>query len=182
MAILKLKGTNLEYNITEAEGQKLNEKFLNDRVSGSEVMKIGAISFRKSEIKIIQLDEVRASSRGIDLFDPAQRAEIEQFEQDFLAFIATQPKEKQTFDHWLIELGIINFSNPSRITQSGLEGFDQGSIIVYKPQIYGEYSKKWSAYNYMGWYKEKKQPFPLEGKETLFKIPDDEINVKDIPF
>lgn len=180
MAILKLKGINLEYNITEAEAQKLNEIFLNDRVAGSEVMKIGPISFRKSEIKLIQIDEVRALTGLIDLSDPAQRTEIEQFEKDFLAFIATQSKEKQTFDHWLINLGIIGFAKPSRIVQSGLEGFDQGSMLIYKPQTYGEYSKKWSAYNYMGWYREKKS-LVIPEKETLFEM-SDEINVKDIPF
>mgnify|MGYP001592951784 CR=1 FL=1 len=182
MAQIKIRGITNIYTIRENEALEIKDVWEKDIYRPDHKISIGPISFKKGDIQLIQLEENNVFQKGINLSDPIKREEIKQFEKDFLTFCETQSQEKQTFNHWLIELKIINFIKLPCVAQSGLEGFDLGSMILHKPETFNDYSQKWNALQTMKGYRARQLLTEIQNaKETMFEM-SDEINVKDIPF
>ena len=63
MAQLQLKGSNIIYTLSPKEGLAVKEVFINPEAPSYEVVQIGSLSFRKSEIKIINLDDANEEDK-----------------------------------------------------------------------------------------------------------------------
>ena len=59
MAKLRIRGSNLEYNISFQEATHIKDIFNNDALLRNHRINIGALSFIKSDIKSIELGEER---------------------------------------------------------------------------------------------------------------------------
>ena len=182
MAQLKLRGIQQIYTLNESEAEMVKGIFSGSSYHPGHIIEIGQLSFKKSEIQLIQMEDNFSDNRkGINLSDPAKHEEVKKFEEEFNDFITSQPEEKRTFDHWLIEKRIISFSRPVKIAKSGLERFDPGSMVVHNTGLFTEYNQKYAAMNSMREYALRQLPPDLKAqKETMFES--EEINISQIPF
>lgn len=110
MATLFLKGIQREYHLEENSGKKIKELFDNATIQGSHVISVGALSFRKSDIKTIMLDGEYGASEKNEIF----RKKMNEWNDYWNRYVNSEEKAKNSkaiFDiMWFARTGSIHSS------------------------------------------------------------------------
>lgn len=93
-----------------------------------------------------------------DLYDSIDREIVRQFEREWNEWLEIMPYEKQTFQFFLWHKRASVYRGEPHIDQKGEPGKLRYGIhqeFVFNPNLFAEYQKKWSAYNELGYLRER---------------------------
>lgn len=179
MAQLKIRGLKDIYTISEPDALNVKQVWENDTYRPEHKMSIGALSFKKGDIQVIQMEgQDKFSDTRLNLGDPAQKQIVLDFEREYQEF--RQGREGVfIYEQFLADKGIVRCED---------EECRPARIIILKPHEFTEYNKKWSALNFLWVYRQeagnKDMSELMKDKKALEGIfgEKEEINIADIPF
>ena len=185
MASLKLKGDQDLHEITPEEAKYIRSIWNDDGISKDQKLNVGTICFEKRDIKMI--NEAGGEFEGSFMYDPydsEHKKAILAFEREWNVFVAYQPDELKTFEEFMKSRKICFYGSEPKKAQSGVLRYDQNSVKILDHKKYGNYQKLWSAYNYLGYLREKaKLHEKLDENYVDYGVRDEyEIDVKELPF
>lgn len=181
---VKIRGMNDAVQVEDYQGEALI-RIINDKsVPKDELLKIGDLSIKKSEVVAVLPGDTSVIKNifNYDLNNSSHRELIKDFEREFHEFIKNYPencfkdKNGNKFgykEHWMKELGLIKIT-----------GNDLGQYKVKDMDRYGDFQKKWAALSDLRILRAraKENDYQQHANEVLESMKPDNTPLEDIPF
>ena len=181
---VKIRGMNEAVQVEDYQGEALIG-VINDRtVPRDELLKIGDLNIKKSEIVAVLPSDVGVikGSFNYDINNQSHRELIKDFEKEFNEFVKNNPdkyfknKDERKVgykEHWMQELGIIK-----------INGDNLGDYVVKDMDRCVDFKKKWTAFQELRIRRveAKEKDYQQHANEVIASMKQDETPLDEIPF